>query len=726
MSTTSDLYLTSLNEAPHPGRLKIVKPLWSIKNKEEDILNWSKDAFQALVDDSREREETKLTNLMLYRGVHYESQTESGQHVDYRGRPQRTNKMVVAELTIYVDQVVNRLASFKDSVAVTPMTNEHSDKEGAKVTKAVIDTIEYANDFAGLQRQIDRDVAIFGEQFLFILWDEFKSDIDPVWFKAKNSKVTNNGKKKTKVRISGREFLFDPDRPLRIGDIHYEIPALGEVMVDPKRSAEEVGWIMRTRWRPVEEVVWEHPEREDDIRNEATKAAVPDINTGRLVDVEEQVLVTEVWGRSDKYSANGRYIKHIPNFILINEDNPYPRMETSRWGNLPVEHQRDMALPDQLHGFSRFQILAPLQHTLNQFWTILRKNALIGSHLKIAVPTQANVHKEQLGNDSTLVHYRHPFKPEPLQTPGLPPEVFAFISQISQKMTQIEGFSEISRGEIPSNVRSGRQIRMMEELEQLRSTTRVQDRTEFRVAVQRKTKSVIGKYYKEHQERLINILGKDRMPLIESFDVSVLNKPYDFRVLPSSALPDTPGARISAAAELFQIPNFQRLLPDEQWVEIIGLGQPGKFFDAASAASAKAEWENEEYTNGRIPPEPHEGDDHIVHWRIHMMLIRSKAFLHFTDSMQEAVILDVTAHEMFMMDHATQNPSFGQLLISLPSFPAFFAPEPAPPQPVGPAPGPAPAGSEQPTNQGAPGGQPGPRPPQPANGSFRGDQEVGL
>jgi len=423
----------------------------------------------------------------------------------------------------------------------------------------------------------------------------------------------------------------------------------------------------------------------------------------------------ELWARSSKYLPEGLYVKATPDVILDGPlGNPYPIQDGSEWGNLPLERLTDIELDGVFHGYSSFQILAPINYTLNQMWSATKSNFLQAGHVKVFVPNQGKVNISSLGNDRTVVRYNAPFKPEFGTTQTVPPETFTLLEALSSKFGQLSGVQPISKGDIPSNVRSGRAIRLLEELESLRATDVVKKSERLIVALHKKTLAVIGKFYQVDEKRLVNILGRDKQYKIDSFKASVLSKPYDIRVLPSSNLPQTPGARIAAVAELFQIPDFKQLLPIEQWADMLDLGEPGRFYDAAKAAVQKAEWENEEYVQGRIPPEPTDVDNHLVHWKTHNALIESRAFLELSPSVQESLVLDQQTHEMLMLDLAETNPAYQQELLLLKGFPKFYTPMPVT------SPSPSPQGQQQ---QSQPSGQ-SRKQPEPGKGSFFDDQSL--
>ena len=671
-----------------------VTPLWAIKDEDDKILSWHRRARAILKPQTMRVAETMLNNFMLYKGVHFQSQDGAGDFRDTEGRKRSftSNKMVMNEMFDYTQEVVAEAARQTSNIAVVPPTREHHDRDGAKVTKQVIDTIEYTNNFEQKKRDLTRWANVFGGQPLLTIWDEWKGDIHKDWFTARGSKATSKGTKRVKVSIPNKfheggkhEFLFDPERPLRQGDPHLPLPLPWQVFYDPKFYDEDKQWFWYERWMHVEEVVWEFAWKdkttEKKIRDMVVKGIDFNIDSGEMQDAENQVFVTSIYGRSSKYSRFGREIHIVgggddtSGLVLRKSESKYPRQETVPLGNLPIEILKDLDIPGDDYGFSSYQILAPLNHTLNQTYSAAKRNLLNAGNPMILIPNQAQIKKEMIGNTLSVVRYRHPYAPQVLAPQVIGQEAFAFINQISTKMLQLQRRDPNFVGELGPNVRSGRQIALLEEIRQARSAERKKKWDEFNVRVKRKLKSMVGKYYKDDENRLINVVGKNRTPIIASFRASQLSKPYDFRIVSASGLPDLPQQRLATVVEMFQIPEIRALYPTEAWAAMFEFGDPGKFSDAITSAADKAEWENEEFTNGKVPPLRIDGDDDLVHVRIHYTTVRSRDFLTFSDAQQEEMITHLMVHERKLFEMASRNPVLQQALMLL-LFPTYFKPSP--------------------------------------------------
>ena len=76
-----------------------------------------------------------------------------------------------------------------------------------------------------------------------------------------------------------------------------------------------------------------------------------------------------------------------------------------------------------------------------------------------------------------------------------------------------------------------------------------------------------------------------------------------------------------------------------------------------------------------MPPLRIDGDDDLVHVRIHYTTVRSRDFLTFSDAQQEEMITHLMVHERKLFEMASRNPVLQQALMLL-LFPTYFKPSP--------------------------------------------------
>lgn len=625
-----------------------LKPLHSIDFKnQKDVLEWLSQNFKAGIKASVSRTQQQIKNLALFKGIHYWSQDVKGDFVDDEGVELDTQKIVCNALYELTEARVSKMTRFKPTTVPVPATNEQKDKAGTEVVKAVLETIAYENDKDALLTRTERQATIFGEQDILILWDKQKGP----W----------------------------KGRKAPVGDISFILPLPWQIIKDLSPTAPEaVQWIIYWRYEHVDKVRKDYLEVKKDLIQPSENAnyfSVSDLGMRKLAD---HVLVMEVWGRASTYYdeefTNGvHFVATNEVLLLLPEANPYPLTSSSRWGNLPIETLTDIDIPGQLHGYSSYQIFGNLNHTINKIYTMANRNLLLMGHPKYMVPSNADVNFEDLGNDATIVTYQGPTPPQLVVAGVIHPEVFKFAELLETKIQTLGGQHPVSTGQPPPGIKAGIAIRLLEDIENQRSTNTIKKHNQLVVDLDRKTLSVVGKFYKNSEERLINIVGRDKGYLRDTFDALILSRPYDIRIQQSSSLPQQPAARVQTIMDLLQIPGIKEMMPNEEWMDMLDLAAPGKFFDAARAAVTVAEWENEEFVSKRIPPEPRMGEHLEVHWRIHSIFYQTRGFMELEEASRHEFELHVLATEYLMWLHAQQNPTFAQQLMTLQNWPMFFS-----------------------------------------------------
>lgn len=646
------------------------------RTKEEDLLKWANDNYNFLLDTVQARAAWQIRNQALYKGQHYASQDRYANFRNIQGVDvsSETSKVVINELYEYSQQRKARLARFETMITTVPHSNEHSDKEGAEAAKQILDTIASANDFSAVKRRADEECPMFGESYIMPIWDECKGGIDPRWEKARDS-IKKQGKRnvRQKVKVSGVEFEYDPEKPKFLGDFAIRHVLPWQLLIEPFKLAPDVQWFIYWSYHHVEDLKKRYRDVADKI---VPTGSATTYNEEQLTvkNLTRHALVLEVWGRSTEFLPNGIHWIQTPEVLLKKPvDNPYRTIENLEFGNLPLERLTDIDVQGEFHGYPTYQLLAGPQHLLNQMVTMAARNVKIAGHPKLMVPRQGKINHETFGsNEITVVSYNHPYKPHVETVAVVPPEVLALAELMSKKMTMLGGIQPISQGDIPSNVRSGRAIRLLEELESMRATDMIKKAERFMLNLYKRALSIVGDNYKKDEKRLIKILGEDKKYQIDSFNTVALENTYDVELVPSSSLPQTPSARLATVMEMAQIPAIVESLPRELIIESMQLGTPEKLYSAITASVDKAGWENQMFIKGKIPPEPIDGDNDVVHWAEHNKILCSKSFLEFSKEIQEEMIDHQRSHEMGMMDKANMNPVFLQRIMQLPGFPKFY------------------------------------------------------
>lgn len=231
------------------------------------------------------------------------------------------------------------------------------------------------------------------------------------------------------------------------------------------------------------------------------------------------------------------------------------------------------------------------------------------------------------------------------------------------------------------------------------------------------TLSTAGTYYDDADGRLAQIVGMDNEFKIRQFKSANLSKPYHVRVENTTALSQSPAARIDEITELSQMQfNPTSLMQREQVIQLLDLTAADQFKDIVTRAIKCAQSENDDFLAGRPVTPPVETEDFIAHWKIHLQMFQSREWKELIDptfkqqAQQHLLITEFAMHKKAYgvqspvngMPLVMGNPTFMQrLMIECPDFPMLLnTPIPAmPPMGMG-APGGAPLGGGSPAFNG--------------------------
>jgi hypothetical protein len=632
---------------------KEISPLWSIKdiNDEKCLKDWMENTILACQDFYRDFFQIQMDNLLLYKGVHWLSADRQANRIlDRQGFPNiRNPRVVINHLYDFVTQWVSRLTRYRPAVAIYPARSEQQDADDAKIAKDVLDFIWYKNRIDEMLQEFVRHMKIFGEAFLYITWDPQKGDLHPDWVK------TQQGGQQVQILDStGKPVLSekgDPmfmDKAIRIGDLDYKIDAPWHTFDQPCRNRRNIDWSIHWEVQDVEYLKAKYPDKADKIHPDL------DINhlyTGYRLDVarlKNQIVTYELWHRSCEFMQKGRYIKYIKGQVLENMDLPYSH------GAIPYLYLCDIDVPDQIRGVSFFQQLFPLQHQINAVASLIYKSLVLFAHPKIVMPEGA-AEIQQLLNESTVCTYSGGVAPSLMANNPVSGELFTYLTKLEETAEKLSGVFTMSRGQAPSGVRAAKALRVLEEQEDKRAyITAIKYNNVGLVENAKMSLAVAGDFYDDSDGRLARIVGKDNEYKIRQFQAANLSKPYDIRIENTTALSQSPAARIDEITELMPL----GLISQQQAINLLDLTASDEFKDIITRAARCAQSENDDILSGLQVAPPTETEDLVVHWKVHYQVMQSREYKEITPPERKAALekhLYVTEYLMFEKANGIQN-----------------------------------------------------------------------
>lgn len=603
-----------------------VTPLWSISNLDDpkEVEKWFDNAVLACESYYRDYFQTQMDNLLLYKGVQWLSADRQANRVldrqGYAGNG-RNPRVVINHLADFVTQWVSRLTRYRPAVAIYPARAPQEDADDAKIAKDVLDYIWYEQRIDEVQQEFARQMKIFGEAYLWILWNPQKGDIHPDFIMAqqKGQKVPVTDSAGQPVLNKSGEPMFMTQAP-HVGDVDYTIDAPWHVFDQPCRNRKEIDWSIRWYLQDLDYLKAKYPDMADEISADSE----PDnLYTGYRLDLtraKNQVVVYELYHRGHEFLEDGRFIKRVKGCVLENTRLPYAHKK------IPYIYLSDIDVPDQIRGMSFFQQLFPIQHQINACASLIYKSLVLFAHPKFVIQ-DASCDMQQLLNESTVVSYSGGVPPQLLAQNAVSQELFQYLNKLEQTAEKLSGVFTMSRGEAPSGVRAAKALRVLEEQEDKRAYITAIKYNNKLVENARMTLSVAGSFYEDSDQRLIQIVGRDNEYKVKQFKTANLTKPFHFRIENTTALSQSPAARIDEITEIMQIRfDPQAPLSREQFVQLLDLTAADQFKDIITRAIKCAQSENDDFLAGRPVDPPTEVEDLVAHWKTHAQAFQTRDY----------------------------------------------------------------------------------------------------
>lgn len=498
-------------------------------------------------------------------------------------------RLVINKIRMAVRKECSKLASSKPIPTVVPATGENEDFAAAKVGEALVRTQFADGTFGQKYRSWIWWGVVCGNSFIKSYWDANCVDYDVMQLPDINQvipKTLDNGMSVPPEMVQEviqanprlQEFLNTP-QPSK-GKIKYEVVTPFHVFV-PDLMAEELEdqpYIIQVTTRTPE---WVKKSFSDafpgDVQPVSDAAAANTImdsvslitkNAGQAPS--NAVLVKEAWikpGAHPDFPEGGMLT--IINDKVVQEfvkwPCPFPEYPYYAYYGIPTGgFYRDSSVQD----------LIPLQKEYNRKRSQAIEIQNTMGKPKLLYPTGSINPKMITSEPGQSIGYTPGYeKPQILNGAEVPTSFSNEIATLTQEFDDISGQHDISRGDAPSDVKSGTAISFLAE----------QDDTalHYQVAAIEAAMEVIGKHHLSYAstywdgDRLVKIVGRDNEYEALSWKQNALKGNTDVRIQSGSALP------VSKAARTAQITEFMMngWLPPEQGFEMMNLGGMDKVMD---------------------------------------------------------------------------------------------------------------------------------------------------
>jgi hypothetical protein len=319
-----------------------------------------------------------------------------------------------------------------------------------------------------------------------------------------------------------------------------------------------------------------------------------------------------------------------------------------------------------------------MQNVYNKLTAIANRNIMLTGHPKWMFQ-KGSVDPKSLGNAVTNVPYNPGApKPELALFNSVSGDTFTFRNDMRNEMQTLSGINGVSRGTPPAGARAASMLRFYEEQEVQRSSTDIMKHNELIRRAVTMMGAVIGDRYPESPDRLIRVVGKANRYKIFRLTQVKISSNYDIVIQNSTGFSESKAGRIEEIGFLQQ--NVPGLLSQEQVADILEIAQPQKAYDIMTAALNQAEDENADFMDGLPVGSPEVSDDHIIHWKTHVLFMQTETYKRLPRIYKDSFIQHVKVHEGFMEEMMNKPSSQGaQEIMVLKNFPIFFKVQLPPP-----------------------------------------------
>lgn len=346
------------------------------------------------------------------------------------------------------------------------------------------------------------------------------------------------------------------------GEIVTERVMPDEIIVDQREvvSGQMPFQLYQRKLVPRVVLQWAFPERHYEIEKAQSSGSFA--YTSYRTPSADNIVVIEAWKLS-KDGSPGRHSIVIDGCTLVDE--AYDR------DRFPFVFYRWEPLPTGFYGKPLVEEIAPFQIRMNELNHKIRLAQDLMCVPRIFVDGGSRIVKTHLDNQiARVIHYRGK-TPEPMNWPGVSPEIYSERERIRSAAFQYAGISEMSaQAKLPEGARldSSKAIREYNTVENQRFSLQAQRYEAFFLEVAEHLMELSADLYKGGTNRTVRFHNRKLIDDIEWSQVQdlVKNRQYVLQIEASSVMNMTPAARLDELDSL----AFRGLIDTNQYKSNLG------------------------------------------------------------------------------------------------------------------------------------------------------------
>lgn len=570
-------------------------------------------------------EKQAIVNTAWYMGMQslfYDPQSQS------LVRPAQSRKRVrlIYNLIMpYADQQTASLGAQQVNFEVWPATDDQADAETAEVAT---DVLRYYQDkllWAEIEEELDLYAVLTGEAYCKVCWDALAGDPIDVQRLLGEERAQRWFSKRRKQ-----------DAPLTTGDLDvYAVSPLAIYWGAPGSKFENADWVIELNERTIAETAQRYGvdadelSRRRDDRRELYR--LDDITRSGLTqwhdDTQETCVTVELWLKRSAALPQGGHFVLCGDKVLKKGPNPY------RHGHIPYVRYSMAIVPGRNTGESYVtQLIGPQSdYNKNMSQQVEIREAMASPY--ILAPKGAIVNPAQWnGLAGGVREFAGPTPPMVVPGSGVPSSTMLALKQTESVMQDIIGAHDVTRAKVPTGVKSGRAIGLLQEKDEQRLARVRRRRSKAFARVGHMMLATAAQYVTE--ERLIKVTSEEDTfrarrfiggDLIGGSDGPGVSY-YDVRVS-AEGMPVSRSAQLDVIELLLQYKALDPARPEDKAViqQALNLGNVRRRWDTARKDRQQAQYENAELMQGRRIA-PRSFDNHEQHLREHNEFRKSGFF----------------------------------------------------------------------------------------------------
>ena len=557
-------------------------------------------------------------NMAFYMGkqwVDYDKKTRK--LINYGDTPSWRVRHVTNYMTTVVQTKVALLMKNKPIWNVMAMTDDTSDREGAKLSQQLLDYLWRKENVLEESKKLVHYGTIFGSGLLKTYWD---AEAGPRVEDPDTLEQVSLGEIEV-TALSPFEIYPDPQcKSSNIADCRWLIHAY---RLSPEEASQRYGQEIKADTESTEDTL------ERQFENLVSGSGYAENLTNQSYkDDSDSVTINEYWENPNALNPNGKYCVFTKAKVLYDGELPYGMDQ------IPFSKYDDVYVMDRFWGMSTIEQLIPLQVEYNKTRSQILENRNLMANPKWVAPVDSIANKEAINSEPGEIIWYNAIQginpPTPMSMPSPPSYLFQQEDKILGDLQIVSGISDVvMRSAPPTGVESGRAMALLAEKDESRMSTTIQS---FENALSKCGKHCVqlAKIFYDEQ-RAIRIAGSDNIARIIYLKGANLSSPEDITVTIGQGLGFSRLARVELLLEMWD----RGLMRDpQQLIHLLEFGDDKGVNEEQNMDRNNASVENMMMSQGQ-PAQPMPWEDHMIHLEVHRKFIKSEDFKQIPPEAQQ-------------------------------------------------------------------------------------------